>query len=110
MDLSGGFLVTLSIVLIVVVVVAAHGIGAVSRTVGLHVPFIHQSQNTWIRGHRAALYTIAPACCFSTICGISDIATANHFLLGVGWIIWGAGFVGGALLATAAAYSASQAK
>lgn len=88
-------LVVASLVLVVLVLCGSLGIGASSRTIGIHVPYIHRSREAWISGHRAAAFVIIPA-------GVGAIVFSSS--AGLGWSV----LVGGLLLGGAAATIAAR--
>jgi hypothetical protein len=92
---------------ITLVALSALGVGSHSKIIGLHVPFIRESETTWIRSHRAALYLIAPACLLSFTCAIVGMKADYPTLARLGWLIWISGPAAGALLASATAKSLS---
>lgn len=82
-----------AVIVLALVISAAAGLGASSRILGFHVPHISHSAGTWIGGHRAALWMVVP-------CNVAALVLArNDALLGIGWLVWGCGVVGGGLAA-----------
>ncbi|QEA28546.1 hypothetical protein FGL91_08260 [Microbacterium sp. CBA3102] len=82
-----------SLIVLALVISAAAGLGASSRVLGLHVPYISHSAGTWIGGHRAALWIVVP-------CNVAALVLARSDpLLVAGWLAWGCGIVGGGLAA-----------
>lgn len=98
--MNGLLLVVISVVLGLVVLVAASGAGSHARTIGFHVPGIHRGQRTWVRAHRLARWVVVPCCAVASMLGFA--ATAGSALVGLGWASWLIGLIGGGLTATIA--------
>ncbi len=96
-------LLALSVLLPVVTMLAAAGIGAESRVVGFHVPFVHGSRAAWIAGHRAARWAVLPFALCSAVLAVVAFDDANAALVPVGWAIWLGGLLVGGVVAAVAA-------
>lgn len=83
------------VILLAIVLAAACGLGTSSRVIGIHMPYVARNQTTWIRGHRAALWIVIPSCVTALVLAL----TPSDSMLGVGWLVWGVGVVGGSLAA-----------
>lgn len=79
-------LIAACVIELAIVLAAAYGHGASSRVIGIHMPYVARNQTTWIQGHRAALWIVIPSC-------------VTALVLGLGWLVWGVGIVGGGLAA-----------
>jgi hypothetical protein len=90
-----------TIVTLLLTALGACGIGARSRIIGLHLPFVGRNEATWIAGHRAALITILPTSSVATVLNIVSLATpgGNGGTAQLAWILWSAGLVLGAFAA-----------
>lgn len=98
--MSGLPLIAVSVVLAVIVLAAAAGIGSGARTIGIHVPGIHRDRKSWVRAHRAARWVIVPACALSCILGFLALG-AGSTVAGIGWGVWLSGLIVGAVVALA---------
>lgn len=88
-------LISACVIMLAIVLAAACGLGASSRVIGIHMPDVARDQSTWIHGHRASLWIVIPSCVTALVLAL----TPNGSLLGVGWLVWGVGIVGGGLAA-----------
>lgn len=59
------------------------------------MPYVARNQTTWIHGHRAALWIVIPSCVTALVLAL----TPGDSLLGLGWLVWGVGTIGGGLAA-----------
>ena len=82
-------------ILLAIVLAAACGLGASSRVIGIQLPYVARDQSTWVHGHRASLWIVTPSCVTALVLALMP----NDSLLGVGWLVWGVGIVGGGLAA-----------
>jgi hypothetical protein len=96
--MSGIPALVVTIVTLLLTVLGACGIGARSRIIGLHLPFVVRNEATWIAGHRAALITILPTSSVATVLNIISLATphGNSGTAQLAWILWITGLVLGA--------------
>lgn len=101
-------LLMLSVLLPGLTLVAAAGVGADSRVVGYHVPFVHQTRAAWIAGHRAARWVVLPAAAWSAVLAVVALDDANARLVPLGWAVWLGGLLGGGLVAAIAAHAAAR--
>ena len=88
-------LLVVSLGLLIVVLMAANGVGSRTRIVGLHIPYIERTEQTWIDGHRAARIVMAPTAALAALLGTLRLiyGADGAFLSGIGWTICLAGFV-----------------
>lgn len=98
--MSGLPLIAVSVVLAVIVLAVASGVGSGTRTIGIHVPGIHRDRKSWVRAHRAARWAIVPACALSCLLGLLALG-AGSIVAGIGWGVWLCGLIVGAVVAFA---------
>ena len=88
-------LIVACVCVIAIVVAAACGLGSSSRVLGIHLPYVARNETTWVRGHRSALWIVIPSCAAGIVLALAP----DESLLSAGWLAWGVGVVGGALVA-----------
>lgn len=100
--MTAGALVAVAIVTGASMVWAMTSVGAQSRVIGLHVPFIHKSARTWKAGHQAGQWVIFPTTAVALIfAGLAIRGTQE--MAAIGWIIWLLGLLAGGVAASIAA-------
>ena len=81
---------------------AMTSVGARSRVIGLHVPFIHESARTWKAGHQAGRWVIFPTAAVALVfAGLAIRGTQE--MVAIGWSVWLWGLLAGGVVASIAA-------
>ncbi len=99
--MSGIPAVVVSVATLVIIGLAALGVGARARWVGYHLPWVSSTAQSWISGHRAAFIVVGPTSAAATILYL----TGTNFNLGqespsfLGWFLWLAGVLVGGVIA-----------
>ena len=66
---------------------AMTSVGARSRVIGLHVPFIYESARTWKAGHQAGRWVIFPTAAMALVfAGLAIRGTQE--MVAIGWSVW----------------------
>ena len=97
--MSGIPAVVVSAVTLIVVTLAALGVGSSSRLIGYHLPWVSTTSRTWVASHRAALFVVGPTSAAALLLNVSALDPFAEIPSSAAWILWSIGVVVGAVIA-----------
>lgn len=105
--MTAGALFAVATVTGVSVLWAMTTVGAQSRVMGLHVPFIHKNARTWEAGQQAGRWVIFPTAAVALVFAVLAMSGLTE-LAAIGWSVWLLGLLAGGVIASIAAQRATS--